>query len=429
MLDLGGLREDVESAARQPDFAVVRGRARRMVRRHRAASAGAVLSVTLVAAGMGYAVTGVPGSGEATGPTAPATAPVTADTTAPAPSPRGGVGEGRPRVIGVTAGDADHLYVVVHTCRECDPELRASADGGRTWQSRRVPPAVTGIGGVGSALSLTAHGPDALSWVATPTVWVSSDGARTWRRAALSADPVDAVGGNAGLFGCLPGDGLARCRPSIVDVVRGRVAPLANGPAGFQAAILQSALVNGPAGQRLWLSGLDPTSRKPAVATSGDGGRTWSTHVFAAGVPAEESHGGGPVAAKFLPTLAATAGGTAYALILRDDAHQDAYRTTDGGRTWRSVPGAGAFGTSYWSYATADGRHVVVVMNKRHGADLWVSESGRAYRRAVLPGYPTAPGDPGLTPVHPVEGRYVEWTDRHLYLSEDGWRWRSVPLP
>jgi hypothetical protein len=367
------------------------------------------------------------------------------------PSSSSDVGAGWPQVIAATAGDADHLYAVAKRCEKCDPELRASSDGGRTWQGRWVPPGVTGPDAVPPRLA--GHGADELSWVENPYVglaelfrsyagegsmapvspagepkiWVSSDGGRTWRRADVVTDPVDAVGGDVRPFGCLPR--TAGCRLSTVDVVRGRVAPLAYPPAGIVASSIQTGVVNAPAGRRLWLSGIDPTSRKPAVATSQDGGRTWSTHVFADGVAAGVPPGGvDEVAGKFVPMVAATAGGTAYALIFRDDTHQAAYRTTDGGRIWRPVPGAGAFGTPYWSYATADGRHVVVVMNDRAGIDLWASEGGRAYRRATVPGYPTAPPDPGVTPDHPVEGRYVEWTGLYVHLSEDGWRWRSIPL-
>jgi hypothetical protein len=150
--------------------------------------------------------------------------------------------------------------------------------------------------------------------------------------------------------------------------------------------------------------------------------------VFTKGVAASESAVSDFIAGKDMPTIAATTGGAAYATIYRDDGREDAYRTTDWGRTWQPVPGAAAFGTSYTSDVTEDGRHVVVVMNAHASAELWASENGGPYRRAHPPGYPESiPGV--IMPRHPAAGRHVGWTDDGIYLSDDGWQWRSVPVP
>ena len=126
----------------------------------------------------------------------------------------------------------------------------------------------------------------------------------------------------------------------------------------------------------------------------------------------------------YLPSVAAGTGGTAYALIYRDDDGRDAYRTTDGGATWRPVPGGAPADVWEPGFVTADGANVVWT-----GQDFRVSRDGGRYQRTTLPGYPADPPEDAPTASQQAADRYLAFTDPHLYLSDDGWRWRRVFLP
>jgi photosystem II stability/assembly factor-like uncharacterized protein len=168
--------------------------------------------------------------------------------------------------------------------------------------------------------------------------------------------------------------------------------------------------------------GLDPGTQRPALASSSDGGRTWRTHVFTGGVPAVTDLGS--IATMYLPTVAAGPDGRAYALTYRKDQKLDPYRTTDGGATWRPVPG----GTLGWvpdpGFVTADGSHVV-----KTGSTFAASHGGNKYQPVTLPGYPADLRRQTEITWQPAAGRYLVFSLSDLYLSEDGWTWRQVDVP
>jgi hypothetical protein len=433
-LDFAGLLADAENAVRQPDFGAVRRRARRVRRRRAAASVAGALAAVLVASGLGYAAAGGPG-----GPPIAAT---------PTPSTAESPGDGWPRVAALAAGAPDRIFTVVERCRRCEPELYASADAGRHWQRRTLPPEPPGrAAGAGGTrwFSFTGLGGDVLSWrdgrvmqlssdPASPVApidpkqkdanWISVDGGRTWRVAEVGANPIGAVPPGTRVVDCAVVGRSGPCLVYAVDPATGRIAPLAHQPSGITLGGGWTFQVNA-ASDTLWVAGLDPVTRKPAVASSADRGRTWRTHVFSGGVPAVESDGFTPT--MYLPMLAAGSGGTAYALLYHDDSRLDAYRTVDGS-SWQQVPGTVPAGPDA-GLVTADGAHVVVHVTES-STQLLASRDGGRYAPTTLPGYPYDAGRQKLV-WDVVSGLYLHmhWSVPEMYVSVDGRTWRTVHMP
>ncbi|GAA3769258.1 hypothetical protein GCM10022225_65020 [Plantactinospora mayteni] len=433
-----GLRTYADDAARQPDFAVIRQRAAR-VRRHRrraTASSVAVVIAALVATSLGYAVTGGP------------------QIAAPTPSPSVDPDTGWPRVTSVVATGPADLYAVVERCRDCGPELYASDDAGATWLRRSVPPTADSAAPSPSAV-IVPLGRGVLAWQqlrvvslkelepsrspqvspsaepadgapspsATDRLWTTVDEGRTWRRAVVEPEPVATVPAGTRPVDCRFVGQPSPCQLYTVNPASGRFAPLAHQPTGITVQDWWTGQTNIPLGAHLWVPGVDPVTNKPAIAASSDRGRTWRTHVFTAGVPATVNHG--RIAGMYLPTVAADAGGTAYALIRRDDNVQDPYRTTDGGTTWLPLPGGAVADVPGPGFVTADGAHVLL-----SDQGLRVNRDGSRYQPMRLPGCPAELTQLGaITPSHQAAGRYLIFSDQRICLSDDGWTWRTVTVP
>ncbi|GAA4604596.1 hypothetical protein BJY16_005065 [Actinoplanes octamycinicus] len=408
------LRAYAEQAVRQPDFAVIRQRAARHRRRSLGAGLAAVLSV-LLATGFGYAV--------ATG--SPSDPPPPVDPGPPADFPR---------LAQVVSTGPDDLYAVVERCVDCGRQLYASPDGGATWQRRAVPASPNLV------TDLVVLGKGLLAWrdsriltedsspPATPDpatmelLWTSKDGGRTWRPATVDPEPVAAAPAGTKPVDCRLVGREDSCRVYAVDPATGRFAPLAHQPAGFTFQDSWTDAVSVPAGGRMWIPGLDPVTRKPAVAVSGDNGRSWHTHVFAGGLRIEPQPDFVPQI--YLPTVAADSGSTGYALLYRDDRRQDPYRTTDGGLTWQPVTGLALPETIEPGTVTADGAHAV-----RAGGTFQVYDD-RQYWAVALPGFPDELQEPLTNRItHDGAGRYVVFSEKKLCLSDDGRTWRQVTVP
>jgi hypothetical protein len=432
-----GLRSYADNALRQPEFAGIQQRARRVRRRRAVASSAAVVAAVLVATGFGYAAVAGADRG----------VPVAV------PTPTAG-DDGWPRMTDVVATGPKDFYGVYERCRDCAAELYASPDAGVTWQRRAVPPAPDDAG-LPRTPSIVAVGPGVLAWQdarvlrledlqsasptapaagASPTtpaagdrspkandrLWITVDGGRTWRRAAVDSKPVAAVPPGTRPVDCSLVGQSAPCRIYAVNPVNGRFAPLADQPSGITFEAGWTGQANVPIGARLWVSGLDPATRKPALATSSDGGRTWHTHVFTDGVPAVADHG--LIATMYLPTVAAGTNGTAYAMTYRKDLKLNPYRTTDGGTTWRAgaaVPEAPDAG-----FVTADGAHVI-----KTGQQFLASRDGGRYERVTLPGYPADLRQLTQVTSQQAAGRYLVFSLSRVFISDDGWTWRQVDLP
>jgi len=428
------LREYAGDAVRQPGFADIRRRARRLRRRRAVVSSAAAAVAVLVVTGLGYAATGGSRGGVPVAVPTPATSE--ADT-------------GWPRVTGVAAAGSTELYSVSERCRGCAPQLYASRDAGATWQRRAVPPAPDDGAGVPRISSIVSLGPGVLAWrdgrllgleelrsSRTPVplastdvgrsssvdqrLWITVDGGRTWRRAAIDPEPVAAVPPGTRPVDCGLVGPVSPCRIYAVNPVSGRFAQLADQPSGITVESGWSGQTNVPVGAELWVPGLDPATRKPAVAASSDGGRSWRTRVFTDGVAAEPDDG--TIAAMYLPTVAAGTNGTAYVLTYRADLRKDTHRSTDGGASWVSgdsvpeVPDAG--------FVTADGAHVV-----NTGQGFLADRDGGGYDAATLPGFPAELRRQAPIVSHPAAGRYLVSLWPGILLSDDGWKWRRVDTP
>ncbi|MDO3705476.1 hypothetical protein Q3W71_27780 [Micromonospora sp. C28SCA-DRY-2] len=320
------------------------------------------------------------------------------------------------RIRWAGAADRDHLYLALSHCADepCRKQTVAvvrSSDGGRTWSDRGAPIAPDALTVVGPDTLITTA-PDARSAAGTALL-ASLDGGRTWA-AAPSTGTAEAVP-DGGVAICWSARADQPCVLHAVDPTTGGVGRLAAQPPLNRRT--DELRIEESAG-RLRIAGTDPTTRKPAVSTSTDAGRTWSTHVFT-DAPACPEQRCEP------PMLAVTGTATAYAVVSVDGL-RTVYRA-DGTR-WQRLTTAGLpdglAGTG--SFVTADGTHVLTqLLNGRDGdvRRYWAARDGDAYRAVELDGLPKSAEAVRRAP----DGWfYAPDADGTLYGSTDGWRWSPV---
>jgi hypothetical protein len=429
MPDFSGLRLAAEEAARQPDFDTVRNRAIRLRRRRRltvaGGGAGALALLLAVAASLTNAFTG-PEHEAAPRPSTTATIPK--------------IPPGQPLADSYTflsgmMGDSGHVYVVAaRTCKfevDCQVELLASDDAGRTWSSRGpLPPegqddvfseleplgplTLSTVGGGGKQFGTVRGGGKQFA--------SSADAGATWRRATVTETPIEvvpagyaiasvSVGGRAGVLYAL-------------DPVRAVLAPLATQPpiVSFWASGSQEA-----AG--LWVTGWERGTFKPAVSISRDRGRTWTSHVFTE-LPALPSVNSKTPDWFAVPRFASRDGLIGYVSVWQSSASRRIYRTPDGGARWRAIEAIGI--TDGSMYVAADGAFV----SKRTTGSIETSPNLR-YQKSVN-GEPATPFQPAGLPPSVVGSPKVapdgtvsvfEPATGTMYVSDDGLTYRELPAP
>ncbi|GGM55150.1 hypothetical protein GCM10011608_45000 [Micromonospora sonchi] len=227
--------------------------------------------------------------------------------------------------------DRDHGFALTATCpdgkQHCSYGLAVSIDGGRTYQHRalplaKVPPTEGYSADLHAVTTDTVVIEDRGKW------WVSINAGRTWRSAP------DSVARNVAE---IPAAGRlhVRCRDTnceireltVIDPDTGLRLKVPNVPLERVHGSSESTIA--PDGTR-WISG---TARGdvPALATTRDGGRTWSVSRF-------------PKPDKLLygPRLLVGPGSLWYAVfsVQREDAKNGfgpMYASTDAGRTWTRI--------------------------------------------------------------------------------------------
>lgn len=424
------LRSEVGDAVRQPDFLAVRRRARQ-VRRRRTLTAGmASLATVLTAAGLGHLVPSGPADRHPAGP---------------APAISGEPSNAWPRLASATTAGKE-LYSVLAPCGDCDSELYASSDGGSSWQARTVPP-VSGDIDLPRTVTLIPLATKVIAWsergtvhfgeavessvpapgktprteVAPPTrfhrLWITTDGGRTWRRAAVDTPPLASVPEESKPVDCQ----LLRittCAVAAVDPVTGRFAPLVSQPDDITVLPGWTSRINVSPSESLWVPGLDPATNKPAVASSSDGGRTWHTHVFHDAVAPRADH-----RTEAVPHVAAGSTDTAYVLTYGAENLMQAHYTVDGGLTWQAGDSTRVARYS-GDFVARDGSHILLT-----GIGAVTARGTGRYAPVTLSGYPENPtGTTQVASQQSVE-RYLVTSATQPYLSQDGLSWRPVRHP
>jgi hypothetical protein len=341
------------------------------------------------------------------------------------------------------AADADRLYSVVTRCvgaADCTTQLLGSDDAGTTWTVRQADfgkgydwhvtaPVAGMLYRTVSRLDPNSTDP-ATHMVDEPKV--SRDGGRNWTDIRVTDAEIAAVPAG-GWLEC-HGQGQDACRTLlVVDPGTARKGRLANVP-----DLELNAVVNVPASAGFWVLGYDREKGTPAVAISGDRGRTWIVHRFTdapreTGVLAASVDGvtGYAVLGQYHPGATSRANPTPAPAT---STHQ-VYRTGDAGRTWQRVDRDGPLPdnviNSGSDYVATDGTHFVMTEDKAPQRWYRSGGDGRTYRT----GGPTGLGD-RLIPATGLQigvvtlapGTYVAFDDDAVYRSTDGLAFSRTPV-
>jgi hypothetical protein len=436
--DFHGLRDDLGRIAQQPGFDLVRRRARRLRTRRQMVVAGAGLAVVAVLGTAGLTVT------RPTATNLPAATPSPSATVAPSPPapavlPSRPASTSPPVVRELLAGDPDHLYAVVEDCDSCQGWLMVSPDGGRTWQTRLAvstrfdaPDLLRVVGPsaimVGSRKQQPSQepclqpAPACVTYSPERTWRISADAGATWRDLTAGDEPVESVPASGGAVMDLATTDTQPGRLYAVDPEQGRIAPLATQP-----PLVEFSIITAPLGAGLWLEGLDPTTRRPAVVVSRDGGTSWVTSTFEAEPPLGDQAPIRPGISR--PEVRTADGQTAFAMFADGPGPVRIYRTTDGGQSWlRMNPDARSWDVprGALSIVIAGGRHVLVYRDDPLGpTKLAESADGRVYQPFAPVGLPPV----GIAPIAVDENLFLYRDYNTIYRSEDGVHWQPLSQP
>jgi photosystem II stability/assembly factor-like uncharacterized protein len=344
--------------------------------------------------------------------------PASGESSAPIASAQG-------NTLQVRYADADNGFALVGYCdprsdRLCGYQLRVTADGGRSWQTRRVPlPAVPRDGGFSAELFV--FGTRSLLVRSGGPQSFSPDGGLSWRAAPPSAgSALASVPAGWTTVSTCPDrtDALAPCyRPvAALDPTTGRRHVLVNQPR-LAGGFINDRATTAHDGS-IWVAGTEPGNARPAVAVSRDQGRSWRTVPLAA-----------PNTPLFGVSLVTHDGRTAYAFV-RAQGHPgdgvknglaSVWRTNDGGRNWQRVGSAGQ-PRSLLGVALLPDDRLLITTEEFGGTNLrYSADGGRTF-----PVWPSAA--PSLGWIEEVAGRYVAGGlyGGHL-ASTDGRRWTPIP--
>jgi photosystem II stability/assembly factor-like uncharacterized protein len=276
-----------------------------------------------------------------------------------------------------------------------NPDLYATADGGRTWERVPQPSKVAGVHVAGSS------------------VW-------TFQRGCPAVAECDAV------LSAVEGDALrplplpaTRGAPAVVrraDERRGYVVSW-DAPEGPKAAFRRTAdggrtwtdgthpcpdatatLISAGAGRPLWLVCTTPAGTKRAFQSTDEGG-TWRRL-------------GDPPAAGVVTDFVARSASTAY---LTTQVPGQLLVTTDGGATWQTTTGSGK-GYGYGNLDVVDERHAFAMGD---AGLLWRTTDGTRWERLALPPGAPRPAKPTGTAA-PADAE-VTYTGLWFTDTRHGW--------
>ncbi len=266
--------------------------------------------------------------------------------------------------------DRNHGFALTATCpggkRSCSYGLAVSTDSGRSYQHRvlplaKVPPLEGYSADLHAVTARTVVIEDRGKW------WVSVDAGRTWRSAPASV---------ARNVVAIPADGRlhtrcddVNCELAVIDPDTGMRSQVPNVPLERIQGTSESTIA--PDGTR-WISG---TTRDgdPALATTRDGGSTWSVSRF----PSPDQPLSGP-------RLVVGPGNLRYAVFStqRKDAKNGfgpLYGSTDAGRTWTRIrDGEGQPASIMGAIVRPDGR---LLIGTELDGPMISADGGRTFTR------------------------------------------------
>ena len=391
--ELRGLREELSSAIPVPDVDHLTARAR--VRRK--LQVGAIAAVVAVVAAVPVA--------RALPVWLRSADPVTAGTG-----------------YAVDFADADHGYALTRSCAQgsvgCTFTLFRTADGGETWQPRRLPPAPDdGFWDVMYVL-----GPDAVT-LANPlgveqTRIFSVDGGRSWGvtrdMSPVGTAPLPSGGVLTAGCGTQPYGGEGCALVGTLEPASGRFVAA---PAQPQLAVLQVGTAPTEGG-KWWVAGAVDGNAHAFLAVSADGGRTWSSSEMG-----EFAGAGGWAVVEH--------GNVMYATASRSGRVFGVWRSTTGGRSWTRVWTAPAVFVAENSAETEEaapagpgllGDPVVADDGSLVLSDTTTThvshDRGRTFR----------PVHPASVPARWTRAGYLRIQGQTYGLSSDGAHWREFTV-
>lgn len=382
----------------------------------------ALLAAATVAAGGAWLVhaTSTASPDPTTTPAAPAAPATRAQPPLPPPEPPG------TNTLTVRFTDSVHGYALVGRCGpsstdRCAYLLRATVDGGQSWQTRRTPLLTVAANAVFSA-DLFAFGPQSLLVTDRGDRWFSADAGRSWRDAPPpAAAALASLPDGWALVGSCPYgfETTAGCgRPiRVLDPATGREHPLANQPRLLTAFGTEAVTAHDGS---LWVTGGEPGTGRPVVAVTRDRGRSWRSVQLT------------PPATPLLGVTVVTHDGrTAYAFVRAQaptgvpvkNGLGAVWRTTDGGARWQRVPPlfSGAQPRSLLGVALLpDGRLLATTEDVDRINVRYSTDGGHLFLRAQDP-------VPSLGWIDEVAGRYVAggMYGGH-FASRDGVHWTPI---
>lgn len=378
--ELRGLRDELNAAIPLPELDKVTGRSRT----RRRLQLGAVVAVVAVA--LSVPVLRALPDQEAAQPAAPSTSYL------------------------LDFADADHGYALARRCvvadENCQYALYRTADGGRDWQPRQLPPAADEKTGYRTA-TLFVLGPDAVTIERpkgdTADRIASVDGGRTWTMiqrpwaAATVRPPLSRDALLVGACGEKPVTGQACDNVGTIEPSSGTFVPAPSQPPLTAMNPGSVATASG----RWWVVGKSVTTGRGAISVSSDG-LTWATSTL--------GHWAEPMAV-------VESDGVMYAAGNDSDGETHGlgvWISVNGGRSWDLMgitPLSGLVGTPV---AAGDGSLTV-----SDGARTYVStDMGRSFRSTGA-----AAGTVKWT-----RAGYLRMNADRFALSTDGSRWRDFTV-